>query len=356
MPRRKTQNDPIPDPEFQSRALDEPESTTAIATPEPVDTPSPEPEPSPEPSRSLRDVFAERGYDTSSFADDASLAEAAATQMDQLAQQQAEYQRMSPAVQDYLANQTRFQEWQNAQTAIVEPAKEAEKPKSSFDWKAPEYDPDWAYLRDDQGNWRRGVDPSIPAKYDAGQRFLAKTIPQFFRNPQEVIHQAMADELQTLREEMRKENQDLYQQQLAQQNERQQMEQFIAQRANELFQTGQDGQPLVNQMTNNYMLTPKANAMVHYADQLKDRIPDASFRVMVAEMFADRAIQGQGGGQPTPAPAPNGSSALTKKQRFIDRVPPTEGAPPEDPTARVVNPEAALNAQIRAEYAKRGIR
>lgn len=339
--------------EATATPIDQP--STATATPsQAVATPALAPD------LSLRDRLVSRGIDTSGFQDDDEAFDALMNTWERSVASQDEFDRFraqhGESFQKYLDNRDKYEEWLKQQQPAAPTAAAPGEP-DEWKWEAPEYKPEWQYLRGPDGKWLPDIDASVPGKYAKAQQFLQEKVQAFFfGNPQEFIQRAMAGDLKTLREQAVKEARESIMQELAQQQHVSRQQAYLEANKKRFIAMNDKDEPL-RDASGNVSLTPEGNALATYLNNLQQVVADPNLRLEIAEMAVERDRLKGLFGAPTAATNGNGKPPVEEaKKRFVDlnREPDRDGVSPPDPTA-TLNPEADFARSTRAEMRKRGI-
>lgn len=173
---------------------------------------------------SVRDAFKDYGFDLSGFQDDQQA-------LGHIAGLVKQFQSVYPQWQQVQGQLPAFYAWQQEQ----QKAAEQKKAEGKWAWKAPNYDPSWAYqiTRDPQtGNMvpAPGAPPDIVSRYHAGQREFADQLHSFFKDPLGAIGPGVQELIQPLIEKAISEK-------LAQTQAQSYADTFLQQHANWLFNT-----------------------------------------------------------------------------------------------------------------------
>jgi hypothetical protein len=351
--------------------MPEAEPTHAAVAPEApapvVDTPSPAPESTPEtlPTEtpfSLRDhLSSQRNINVAQFKDDAEAADTLIASWERgqaLDKELGPYKPYLPQIQQFFSEREQYEAWK-AQQQPGRPAPQPQVDPEAWDYKAPEFKPEWQYLRQEDGTWREGVDPAVPQKYAQAQQFLAQQVQDFFfKDPRAMIQRAMAGDLKTLREQIAEETRQAMTAEFAQRERHASAQAFWEQNKTKYGAFDDKGNPLVDPQTGGPALTPEGNMLANLLQQFA-YIPD-QFRLQhataIVELARLRGDLGQptGNGAPAAPGTPAAAPVAAKKQRFIEhnREPERDGVAPPDPAASVVNPEAAWTRDIRKVLAR----
>lgn len=359
---------------------------------------------------SVRDRLASAGYDVSGFADDGAAWNAL------LAEVEA-YQRAQPYVQYGMQAATDwegYQRWkaesaqrtQQSTADVARPSPSAGPAASSassqaqspaakqpgFEWNAPEYDPDWlnyVEVRDGRFVPKQFCSPEPAQKLNAYRKWEQETAPRILREFPTLARQAVAEEIERAREEMRREQQALVDRALAWKETLDRTQQYLASNAERFFQKDEQGQFLRDQQ-GQLVMSPRGRAMHHFATEARQRFgmqsPEdvreyAERQVMAMEaMGAFNQSPGQASGLPSGSVAPTSlpyspvagqpqvqpaaPNGQAKRERFVERVTRAQrfsvdrgGSIPASHAAAgaLQNPDASLEEIFDEESRKRGL-
>lgn len=223
------------------------------APPEPEETPAEEAPQSEEKSTAIRDYLSSRGFDVGDVDDDDLL-----DQMSEIyARQQnapspddiREYQQAIPRLNDYAKNAAEFEAWRKQQ-ASDEPAPKAQ-PDTKSGWSRLEEDPHW----DSVTEWDDEASRYVPrGKYGSQtaaeernryHREMTERAKRLTNDPFTIVREAGLDDyVQGLREEIKKEVMDLWEQQQSQKQQKASVQGQLAQYQDKFFQFDKAGNPL----------------------------------------------------------------------------------------------------------------
>jgi hypothetical protein len=374
MPRpKKTQTEPEipPDPTVEETQVSTPAPAAAFDINKP-DFSSPAPpaaETAIAETFSLRDRVAQAGFDTSGIADDDQLASALIEGNKALLQARRELEEQRQLAESgrlYHQHEEDFQAWLKQKQA-EEKQTPAAPEKPAFEWDAPEFDPNWLYQVDENGNLRPGADRSLPDKIAKWRDWSLRTQTEFLRNPKSLIERAMQDSLASIREELRKEYEQKLEERFSKTQQEQKVMDYMALNEDKLLQKDKDGTYILD-ANRQPALTQRGQAMLQYLKETANDGRPNEVRLRDAERYADSAAYAELLAKQNQPPDANGKPAASlpqrngaqpapqqRRQRFLDRLPAKQGTIPDDPTARVVNPEADFRARNKKFLETRGI-
>ncbi len=218
--------------------------------PAPAPVPEPTPEPAPEPTTAtldwLREAAKGSGLNVADFDTDALLATAMFTALGE-AQRDQPFVKIGQQFAPYADKLSDIQKWQQEQTAPA-PESTPEPPPPSFEWNAPEYDAKWESMldRDERGYYKAPADipglQPIADKMNAHRQFQADTLESFTRNPQELIRQASADELASLKTDLIEQFNSALDERFAKQSAEAEKADYWSQREKDFWQHDDQGQ------------------------------------------------------------------------------------------------------------------
>jgi len=303
------------------------------------------PAPPPAPANPL-ELAAQRGYDVSGYQDPNQFVE------DLLAGLQ-EYERSRPYVElgrqvagstEEIETYRRWKEDQDRQRQAPEPPKE---PESSWQWDAPEFDPGWRYLFDENGNLRPGADPALPDKVRRYQDWATRKQAEFLQDPRSLITAAVGDELAKRDAEIAALRQQVEHRQQAEtrQQAQNELETYFDQHAAQVYQHNEQGQPLADPRTGQPVPQPRAMEAYHGAAEVArvdlQKQDEWSPEEVRAFTRAFDLLLGNGAATPEPAPAaptqpdsPNFRSTYTTSPA----PPMVPSGPPRDSRGRFISP------------------
>jgi len=352
----------MPEPELTPEAV-APEASVPVVDTPPTATEVASSSPPEETPFSLRDhLSSQRNINVAHFKDDAEAADTLIASWERgvaLDKELGPYKPYLPQIQQFFSERERYEAWKAQQQPGGAAPPAAPVDPEAWNYQAPEFKPEWQYLRQEDGTWREGVDPAVPQKYAQAQQFLAQQVQDFFfKDPRAMIQKAMAGDLKTLREQIAEETRQAMTAEFAQRERQANAQAFWEQNKTRYGAFDDKGNPLVDPQTGGMALTPEGNMLANLLQQFT-YIPDPNLRIQhataIVELARLRGEFGQPAGNGTPATvATPAAPVAVKKQRFIERnrEPERDGVPPPDPAASVVNPEAAWTRNIRKELAK----
>tara|TARA_R110000824_G_scaffold6882_4_gene31616 strand:- start:6933 stop:8201 length:1269 start_codon:yes stop_codon:yes gene_type:complete len=187
-----------------------PEQPEAQQQPSPEQAPAPEPtfeqgleqinqaqEPAQTPS--VRQAFAERGYDVSQFQDDSTFVQALEQGLATIPQMQGQMDQMQHA---WLAQQQQERSTQYDEPYYAPTPESAPEPQAS--WNPPEYDPEWdALVTVDQESGQfvpkyKHVNPIVAQKANEYRDYLRKEGQRFWQNPHDFVWDGLNDRVEQM--------------------------------------------------------------------------------------------------------------------------------------------------------------
>ena len=218
--------------------------------------------PPPEPAN-IRESFAARGYDTSSFENDEqfiSTIEQGLAQLNDLPR----LQQMAQYGQQYLQQASSPQQPQ-VQEAPPEPVYEYEEEPT---WNPPEFDNSWdSLLKVDSRTGmyvpvNEHVNPTVAQKANEYKKWLREQGQEFWNNPYEFMKGGLQDWVADVADAV-------VEQRLGQQQTNNQVTDFLAQNAQRFYQLDSMGNIQYDPVSGDEMLTQEGHALKHYASEAR---------------------------------------------------------------------------------------
>lgn len=367
-------SDKLPiDPNKLADAL--PAAPAADPAPLPAQVPAPAVPPETTSSWSLKDAAQKRGIDPAAYETDESLAEAMFSALDTF-QQNEPFVKIGQQFAPYADKLTDFQKWQTEQEKPAEPTPAPEDATPKFQWTAPEYDPRWEGMveRDERGYYKApdGLPSLAPVaeKMNTYRQFQTDALTKFLGNPQELIHSANAEQLAEMEKRIIGANQQAIEQAIQKQRNDAEMNAYVQQQAEEIYQHGSDKQVLYDNQ-GVPMLSPKGHAMAEYANtaeryDITDPVAIRDFidTSLERDELSGRFKPAQQTTPPLTIPAtpakPAASPARALKKRFLDRIQGNSrgGTIPDDTapeSSQQQNPNAPMEEITRRIAQERGV-
>lgn len=217
-----------------------------------------QPEPQPQQQASVRQAFAERGYDVSQFQDDATFVQALEQGLATIPQMQGQMSQMQNA---WLAQQQQQQQPQYEEPYIPP------TPETAPSWNPPEYDQEWdalVKLDPETGQFiprYQHVNPIVAQKANEYRDYLRKEGQRFWENPHDFVWDGLNDRVESL-------VQDRVADAVQGIRDRSTAREFLDENKSIFFQLDQQGNRMVD-ASGNEMLTPSGHKMQGYARRLR---------------------------------------------------------------------------------------
>lgn len=230
---------------------------------------------------SLRERLSSRGYDTSSFENEDAAFDALLTTVEQ-------YHQAQPYIsfgQRYAADQADYERWrsernQQKPTEQKPVVPEHESP-SEFDWKPPEFNPD--YLRFVEQDPRTGrykpIEPSLQRYADAANQYAdweRDTGRKILTDFPKVVEQAVAGRLAAREKALTEAFERKLEERFRDQESRSYAQEFVSRREKDFYARDAAGQYIRDPQTGNVVLTPVGQASYDYTMEVRHLlgIPD----------------------------------------------------------------------------------
>ena len=214
------------------------------------------------PQPSVRQAFADRGYDVSQFQDDATFVQALEQGLATIPQMQGQMDQMQNA---WLQQQQQDRVAQYEEPYYAPTPESAPSPGAS--WNPPEYDPEWdALVTVDQESGQfvpryKHVNPIVAQKANEYRDYLRKEGQRFWQNPHDFVWDGLNDRVEQM-------VQDRVSDAVQGIRDRSSARDFLDEHKSIFFQLDSQG----NRMTDsqgNELLTPAGHKMHEYANRLR---------------------------------------------------------------------------------------